>query len=90
MIRPGIVNEVRRLLNEEGLSQRTVATRTGVSRSTVCAIARGTRPDYESRRREPDPFPPPTGPARRCPTCGRRVQMPCLACRITAMRKLAW
>ena len=47
MIAPSIVNEIKRLLAEGKHSQRGIARMIGVSRGTVGAIARGTRPDYE-------------------------------------------
>jgi transcriptional regulator with XRE-family HTH domain len=83
MIAPQIVADVRRLLTEELLSQRKIARLTGVSRSTIAAIASGKRPDYELLRqlREND-WEEPTGPAVRCPGCGNRVYMPCQLCRI--------
>ena len=90
MIRPAVVREIRRLLKQGGLSQRAVARQVGVSRGTVDAIARGTRPDYDARRAALDAFTPPSGTPRRCPGCGRLVKMPCLACQITAMRGSAW
>jgi hypothetical protein len=86
MITPATVAEIRRLLVEEGLSQRHVAQRTGVSRGTVHAIAAGKRPDYELRGRNFDAdFSPPNGPLRRCPECGGMVHVPCLLCRVREM-----
>lgn len=83
MIAPQLVADVRRLLIEERLSQRKVARLTGVSRSTIAAIATGKRPDYEllQRLRETD-WEEPTGPAARCPGCGHRVYIPCQLCRL--------
>jgi len=87
MIAPAVVERVRELLREANLSQRQIARQLGVSRGTVNAIARGKRPDYEARRRHrPGGIVPPSGPYVRCPTCGARVQMPCLACQIRALR----
>lgn len=81
MIASGVVGEIRCLLEKGTLSQRSIAARLGVSRGTVSAIALGKRPDYEARRRlRGDDLIPPSGVPRRCPGCGRRVQMPCLAC----------
>jgi hypothetical protein len=80
MIASGVVGEIRVLLGEGKLSQRSIAARLGVSRGTVSAIALGKRPDYEARRRRGNDLIPPSGIPRRCPECGRRVQMPCLAC----------
>jgi len=86
MIAPQVVQEIRRLLIEERLSQRSVAHQTGVSRGTVHAIAHGKRPDrIPGRDLEKDSLFP-TGPARRCPTCGGKVLMPCLACQLRAMK----
>jgi len=88
MIPFAVVDEIERLLHEGGLSQRKIARRVGVSRGTVNAIARGQRPDYRALRRErANDFVAPTGPVARCPTCGARVQMPCLACRVRAIRE---
>lgn len=79
MLPAAVVDEVRRLLVEGRLSQRQIARRTGVSRGTVAAIASGRR-----QRPAEEPGGPPGGYPRgkpvRCPGCGARVQMPCLAC----------
>jgi len=86
MLAPGLVAEVRRLLVERRLSQRKIARTTGVSRGTVNAIARGIRPDYETRRGPwQGHFVPPSGPLRRCPGCGGLVQMPCLVCYVRGL-----
>ncbi len=90
MLAPGLVAEVRRLLEEKRLSQRKIARTTGVSRGTVNAIARGIRPDYETRyETRPGPwqgdFVPPSGPLHRCPGCGGLVQMPCLVCYVRGL-----
>ncbi len=88
MIGPAIVDEINRLLDEKRLSQRRISLRVGVSRGTVNAIARGTRPDYGTRRKQPgDEFLPPTGLPERCPGCGAMVRMPCLACRVRAIKQ---
>ena len=86
MLADGVVDEVKRLLEEGALSQRKIAARVGVSRGSVNAIARGKRPDYGARRRGGELVVPSGRPAR-CPTCGGLVQMPCLACRIRALRE---
>lgn len=88
MISSGTVDQIKRLLEEGDLSQREIARQVGVSRGTVNAIARGNRPDYEARGRErEDDVVAPGGPPVRCPTCGGMVQMPCLACRVRAVRE---
>ena len=83
------VQEIERLLCEHRFSQRQIARRTGVSRATIAAIADGTRPDYEARRRlhqlrraEEES----TGPVERCPGCGGMTQMPCRLCRMRRLR----
>jgi hypothetical protein len=82
MISPSRAEEVRRLLCGGKLSQRAIARLTGVSRGTVQAVA-------EERRRpgsgsqtlgSRDGISPPTGLPVRCPGCGAKVRMPCLAC----------
>jgi hypothetical protein len=84
MISPAHVDEIRRLLNGGKLSQRTIARQTGVSRGTVQAIADGRHPSGSARRagRRRDGFSPPIGLPARCPGCGAKVRMPCLACYI--------
>ena len=57
------------------------------ARSVVGAIADGTRPDYEARRRErEESFPEPLGPLGRCGGCGGMVYSPCRLCRIRLMK----
>jgi len=88
MIVPAVVDEVKRLLREANLSQRKIARQAGVSRGTVNAIAQGKRPDCEARRRgHRDDFVTPSGRPARCPGCGGMVRMPCLACRVRAMKR---
>jgi len=87
MITPEAVSEVHRLLIRGQLSQRDIALRVGVSRGTVQAIASGRRRDYPARAHgEMNDGTAPSGPLRRCPTCGGMVQMPCLLCRVRRMR----
>ncbi len=80
MVDPAVIEEVKRLLADGQLSQRAVARVTGVSRSTVGAVAAGRRADYAARV----PTVRPNGPPERCPGCGALVAMPCLACRMEA------
>ncbi len=83
MITPEVIGEIQRLLERGELSQRRIATRTGVSRGTVNSVANGTRAERDAgRRQRPERFDPPRGLPHRCPSCGRLVQMPCLACRL--------
>lgn len=88
MLAPRLVAEVRRLLAEGRLSQRTIARWTGVSRGTVNAIAQGKRRGNERQREESRlEFTPPLGPLLRCRECGGLVQMPCLLCQLRAMKQ---
>jgi len=81
MIAAAVTEEIRDLLAAGQLSQRKIASRVGVSRGTVNAIALGKRPDYTVRsRRQGGGFVPPSGRPRRCASCGGMVQMPCLLC----------
>ena len=83
MIAQAKINEIERLLAAGALSQRKIAKLVGTSRSVVGAIAAGTRPDYEARRREREEnFPEPLGPLGRCPGCGGMVYNPCRLCRL--------
>jgi hypothetical protein len=85
MIHESVVQEVKRLLFVEGLSQRNVAAQTGVSRGSVHAIARGKRPDPKPRS-DDDSIALFQGPPQRCPSCGGLVYMPCLLCRVRTLR----
>jgi hypothetical protein len=79
------VAEVQRFLDEGVLSHRQIALRTGISRASISAIADGTRPDYESRRRERqlrDAEAETAGPVERCGGCGGLTQIPCRLCRV--------
>ena len=83
MIATSVVDEIRRLLREGRLSQRSIARQIGVSRGTVNAIALGKcTHDRVRRQRDEDGFIPPAGLPVRCPGCGGKVQMPCLLCYI--------
>ena len=88
MIALAVEEEIRRLLGEGELPQRAIARKLGISRGTVGAIARGKRPDYTRRsRQETRDSVFVDGPVRRCLTCGARVKMPCLACRVRAWKE---
>ncbi len=88
MISQWKADEIKRLLGDGRLSQRRIALLLDVSRGTVSAIARGERTDYGAlRRKRNQGFIPPSGPLRRCPGCGGKVSMPCLACHLRAIAK---
>jgi Helix-turn-helix len=73
------VLEVKRLLDEGGLSRRAIAQATGVSRGTVNAIANGDRGLYGAEPMD-GPLRPQSASASRCPECGGLVYLPCVLC----------
>jgi hypothetical protein len=76
-----LIEEIRGLLCAGNCSQRVIARRLGVSRGAVQAVARGKYRLYVPLKRSSDEgFQPPQGMHLRCPGCGGKVQMPCLAC----------
>ena len=85
MIARAIVEQIRQLLGEQGLSQRQIARHLGVSRGTVLAIAQGRRPNYAADNEGDKVFSPSMGPPRRCPGCGGMVTMQCLLCKIRGL-----
>ena len=86
MLAPAMVAEIEDLLSAGTLSQRKIAQRLSVSRGTVNAIALGKRP-CRTDRQHADVFGFSSGPPQRCPGCGGMVHMPCLLCRIRAIRE---
>ena len=100
MIAVAIVDQVKDLLARGELSQRTIARRLGISRGTVHAIAAGKRSDrvgrlqpklgdggHESSVGLLADFIVPAGLHLRCPGCGGKVQMPCLACYVRSLQQ---
>jgi transcriptional regulator with XRE-family HTH domain len=85
MLAESRVDQVAELLIDGGLSQRKIAQLTGISRGTVGAIARGTRPRHLRPKYADDDLYRPLGPPVRCRGCGGKVQMPCLLCRVRAL-----
>jgi Helix-turn-helix domain len=87
MLSISVVEEIADHLAEGKLSQRAISRRLGVSRATVSAIARGKRGLYgrseESQMLEPNLLEPP----QRCDSCGYRVHLPCLVCRVREYRR---
>ncbi len=83
MLKPQVVLSILFLLKEKKFSQRKVAKMLGISRGTVGAIARGTRKltRYLSAQEDAKVVSP-QGPPRRCPLCGAKTKMPCLACQL--------
>ena len=75
------VEEVRRLLDTGGLSQRKIAAKLAVSRGTVNAIASGKRGLYGRESDPLDNLNSSGSPPERCPGCGALVFMPCVLCK---------
>lgn len=80
MIAEEKIREAESLLAKGGLSQRTIAKLTGLSRGTVSLLANSKRRIYV-KAVDPDmPAEPEKSPPVRCPNCGTMVRMPCLLC----------
>ena len=77
MLKQSDVDRVVELLRSGRLSQRRIADQVGVSRGIVAAIADGRR-GHHGRQLDNEMRPLNAG---RCPTCGVRVYLPCVACR---------
>lgn len=75
MISNSKIAEIERLLLA-GMSQRKIASISGVSRGVICAIYSGKRRRNPEREYKPDSVAP-----VRCPSCGALAAMPCIACR---------
>lgn len=86
MIAIETVCRVRELLAAGELSQREIARKLELSRGTVSAIATGRRTDRVAKPRPGEEPPLFAGPYLRCRGCGGMVQMPCLLCRVRALR----
>jgi len=91
MLAPELVEMIRQLLAEDVLSQREMARRLGVSRTTIYRVATNQHAPRGGKRRrtqgelfDPDDRHTPRviGKGDRCPTCGARVRLPCRACRV--------
>lgn len=80
--------EIHELLQAREISQREIARRLQVSRSTVAAVAAGRRPIESLLQRAAEQFPDDdAGPVGRCPTCGGKVMIPCRACWVRAIKQ---
>lgn len=87
MLPPTLVHEVRVLLAQGRLSQRTIARQLGVSRGAVKAISLGKRAGAARRGAHPADAATDADPLERCPGCGGMVKMPCLLCHARWMRE---
>ena len=74
---PQLADDIITLLNED-LPVREIARRVGVNRNTVRNVVN--RYVFRSEQRPEVAIVAPSGPYVRCPTCGGKVQMPCVAC----------
>lgn len=81
MLTTALVQEVDRLLREGELSQRQIASHLCVSRGTISAIASGRR-GLHGRDTPLCTLSHALSTPTRCRTCGYRVYLPCLICRI--------
>lgn len=78
------VDKIVEMLAEGRLSNRKIAAQLDVSRGVVCSIANGRRGHY-GRQIARQPQQPPG--AKRCPECGVRVYLPCVACQARDYRR---
>ena len=81
------VKEVMQLLDTGRHSQRQIAKITGVSRIVIYRIAKGKRKlrqKTENTAWDEDRY---KRPFERCPVCGGRVQLPCIACIVKRLGK---
>lgn len=90
MLSIAVVQEIRRLLDERQLSQRSIALKLGVSRGIVSNMASGRRAVFG---REPDQRPDRVSLKRetslpiRCRSCGGLVHAPCRLCEARELRR---
>jgi predicted RNA-binding Zn-ribbon protein involved in translation (DUF1610 family) len=90
MLTPAQIEYIQHLIssNEES-SYRDIATRAGVSPRTVSLVAKGRR--QADRRQDASRgdslMYEPAANIGRCPTCGSRVVLPCVACRAQRYRR---
>jgi len=81
------IKEVMWLLDAGKHSQRQIAKITGISRVVIHRIASGKRklrPTVKNATWDEDRY---KRPFERCPICGNRVQLPCIACIVKRLDK---
>ena len=84
MLSEQTILRIQELLGQNGPTHSQIAAECGVSRSLVSKVANGKRTlDTCYQPSEPEPEKPEI--YARCPSCGRRVLMPCLACSLQKM-----
>ena len=81
MLKDSVIKQIQMLVQQGHLSQRKIAKLLGVSRGTVQAVANGKRTEHDDKPSSKF-WTIPTGQPQRCPLCGGRVRMPCLACQL--------
>lgn len=88
--------EIKRMLAEGKYSQRTIAKKIGVSRTAVKSVLLKILVETGHERRKERKTTSqgqgreivfPVGKPKRCPRCGRLVQMPCLACQLHEIKR---
>jgi hypothetical protein len=82
MLAPGLVREIQWLLVGGRLSQREIARKTAVARSTVGIIA--SKLHWDELPEPPGTDDEPVGQPARCPDCGGKVYLPCRTCQVRA------
>jgi hypothetical protein len=81
MLSSSIVQEIERLLAGGEMSNRAIAAKVGVGKSTVNVIAKGERIPKRRREEVADRHLfRPVSPPQRCVRCGSFVHLPCLIC----------
>lgn len=90
MLTPAQIEYIQHLLSSnEEMTYRAIAMRAGVSRRTVSQVANGRRrADRLQDTAWSDSLAyEPAANIGRCPTCGSRVVLPCVACRAQRYRR---
>ncbi len=102
MLSEKTVKKIQNLLGKEQFSQRKVAKLCGVSRSAVLRVLRQSKREVgPTTRKKVQPtrhadivnsgeITLPHGEYQRCPICGGKVQMPCLACHLRKKREASF
>jgi len=75
------------LLADPTLSRREIARMTGISRTTIIAIATGRRQCIAREEIDVNAETEESPPPARCPTCGGMVILPCRLCHVRLVRK---
>jgi predicted RNA-binding Zn-ribbon protein involved in translation (DUF1610 family) len=90
MLTPAQIEYIQHLLsNNEEMTYRAIATRAGVSPRMVSQVAKGRRraTRRQDTTRGESLMYQPTANIGRCPNCGSRVVLPCVACRAQRFRR---